>query len=73
MSGWAELDRLLSTNPLDSGCGHAMELLDVYAELVADNVDAAQRHPDIAAHLAQCGPCTEDLDGILNAIYLDRA
>jgi hypothetical protein len=73
MSGWAELDRLLATDPLDSGCGHAMELLDVYAEILADNGDAASRHPDIAAHLAQCGPCAEDLTGLLHAIHVDRS
>jgi hypothetical protein len=69
MTGWAELDRLLTTNPLDSGCGHAMELLDVYAELLADNEDAALRHPDVAVHLAQCGPCSQDLTGLLEAIH----
>lgn len=68
MSGWAELDQLLSTDPRDSGCEQAMQLLNVYAELLADDQDAALRHPDIAAHLDQCGPCTEDLTGLLAAI-----
>jgi hypothetical protein len=69
VSGWAELDRLLATDPRDSGCQRAMEILDVYAELLADDADAARRYPDIAAHLAQCGPCSEDLAGLLNAIH----
>lgn len=68
MTGWAELDRLLTTDPRDCGCDHAMELLHVYAELLADKRDAARRHPDIAAHLAQCGPCAQDLTGLLHAI-----
>ena len=73
MSGWAELDRLLMTDPRDCSCEHAMELLDVYAELIANNADAAVRHPDIAAHLAQCGPCSQDLAGLLHAIHADPA
>lgn len=71
MNGWVALDRLLATDPRDSGCGHAMELLDVYADLIATDNDAALRHPDIAVHLAQCGPCSEDLTGLLNAIHAD--
>ena len=40
-------------------------------ELLADDQNAAARHPDIAAHLAQCGPCSKDLHGLLNAIHAD--
>ena len=69
MNGWAELDRLLITNPQDSGCAHAMELLDVYADLIDYDAAAARFHPDIAAHLTQCGPCAQDLAGLLNAIH----
>ncbi len=72
MNEWAELDRLLVTDPRDSGCGHAMELLDVYADLLDAGHDPAQRHPDIAAHLAQCGPCSQDLTGLLHAIQAQR-
>jgi hypothetical protein len=28
----------------------------------------ARRYPGIAAHLAACGPCGEDFDGLLAAI-----
>jgi hypothetical protein len=45
-----------------------MELLHVYAELTAAGASAAQRYPGIAAHLAACGPCGEDFDGLLAAI-----
>jgi hypothetical protein len=50
------------------GCGEAMELLHVYAELAAADASAAQRYPGIAAHLAACGPCGDDFDGLLAAI-----
>ena len=64
MNGWTALDRFLRTDPRDVGCGEAMELLHVYAELTS----AAQRYPGIAAHLAACGPCGDDFDGLLAAI-----
>ena len=45
-----------------------MDLLHVYAELVAADVAAAERYPRIAAHLRACGPCGEDFDGLLAAV-----
>ena len=45
-----------------------MELLHVYAELAAAGASAARRYPGIAAHLAACGPCGDDFDGLLAAI-----
>ena len=66
MSEWERLDRFLRTDPRDVGCGEAMELLDVYVDLAAaDPATAAARYPGIAAHLAACGPCSEDFDGLL--------
>jgi hypothetical protein len=67
MNGWTALDRFLRTDPRDVGCGEAMELLHVYAELAAADASAAQRYPGIAAHLAACGPCGDDFDGLLAA------
>lgn len=71
MTGSAALDRLLRTDPRDSGCGQAMELLDVYADLLAADREAAQRYPEVASHLAACGPCAQDLAGLLAAIEGD--
>lgn len=63
------LDRLLSTDPADSGCGAAMDLLHVYAELRAvDPAAARAAYPAVAVHLEQCGPCAEDLTGLLAAL-----
>jgi hypothetical protein len=69
MSRSTDLDRFLATDPQDGGCEHALELLHVYATLVADDAGAAERHPEIAAHLRACGPCAEDLDALLEAIH----
>ncbi|MGH3282121.1 MAG: hypothetical protein ACRDNW_23710 [Trebonia sp.] len=72
MNSWAALDRFLRTDPRDAGCDQAMELLHVYAELaVTDPRGAEQRYPGVAAHLQACGPCAEDLEGLLAAIRAD--
>ncbi|MEU4670415.1 hypothetical protein AB0F91_21105 [Amycolatopsis sp. NPDC023774] len=68
MSDLSALERFLDTDPRDGGCGEAMELLHVYAELLRRGEDAARFHPRIAAHLRACGPCKEDLEGLLLAI-----
>jgi hypothetical protein len=74
MTGWQALERFLRTDPRDVGCEQAMEMLDVYAELILDDElsggapSAAQRQfPGVAAHLLACGPCGEDLQGLLAA------
>jgi hypothetical protein len=67
--GAEKLDRFLLTDPQDVGCEQAMDLLDVYVELAADDpAAAAKRYPGIAAHLAACGPCAEDFAGLLAAV-----
>ncbi len=68
MSRPIDLDALLRTDPRDAGCAHAMEVLHVYAELAAAGGDAAERYPEVAAHLRACGPCAEDLEALLEAI-----
>jgi hypothetical protein len=68
MNGWPELDRFLRTDPRDVACAQAMEMLHVYAELVATGEPAERRYPGIAAHLQACGPCGEDFDALLAAL-----
>ena len=68
MNGWSALDRFLRTDPGDVGCAEAMEMLHVYADLVASGEPAQERYPGIAAHLQACGPCGEDFEGLLAAI-----
>jgi hypothetical protein len=68
MNGWSALDRFLRTDPRDVGCGEAMEMLHVYAELVDSGERAEERYPGIAAHLRACGPCGEDFEGLLAAL-----
>jgi hypothetical protein len=68
MTGWSALDRFLQTDPRDVGCDQAMEMLHIYAELVAEGAPAEPPHPGIAAHLSACGPCGEDFEGLLAAL-----
>ena len=68
MNGYSELDRFLRTDPRDVGCGQAIAILHVYAELVAAGEAAEDRYPGIAVHLQACGPCGEDFGGLLDAL-----
>jgi hypothetical protein len=55
VNGWKALDRLPQTDPRDAGCDETMELLHVYAELVAiDRAQVDQRYPEVAANLRSC-------------------
>ncbi|MBR7827196.1 hypothetical protein KDK95_12835 [Actinospica sp. MGRD01-02] len=62
------LGRFLATDPADVGCEEAMAVLHVYVDLIADGRDAAAAYPGVAAHLAACGPCGEDFEGLLAAV-----
>jgi hypothetical protein len=68
MNVWESLDAFLATDPRDVGCAQAMAVLHVYADLIAAEADAAARYPGVAAHLAACGPCSDDFNGLLAAI-----
>jgi hypothetical protein len=64
------LDRFLHTDPHDVGCEQATELLHVYVDLLAADIAAGERYPGVAAHLAACGPCSEDFAGLLAAVVV---
>ena len=71
MSDRERLERFLLTDPRDVGCDEAMAVLHIYVDLVVTGEDAAERYPGVAAHLAACGPCAEDLTGLLAAVASD--
>jgi hypothetical protein len=48
-----------------------MAVLHIYADLAATGENPAERYPGVAAHLAACGPCAEDLTGLLAAVASD--
>jgi len=59
------LVRFLATDPVDVGCDEALRLLHVYVDLLQAGEDPEIRMPGLAAHFRACGPCAEDLDGLL--------
>ena len=76
MTGRDKLDRFLRTDPRDVGCEEVLDILHVYVELILDDAtgtQAARRYPGVAAHLLACGPCTDDLDGLLAAAHTDHS
>jgi hypothetical protein len=70
MSTADALARFLATDPRDVGCDGAWELIHVYAELVAVHDDPERRFPGVTAHLAACGPCADDFQGLLSALRM---
>jgi hypothetical protein len=45
-----------------------MEMLYVYADLVAEGTEAEERYLGTAAHLRACGPCSKDFEALLVAV-----
>jgi hypothetical protein len=73
MTGSRErLERFLATDPGDVGCDEAMAVMHRYAELLAAGVDAAEQYPGVAAHLAACEACGQDVVGLLAAVQEDE-
>jgi hypothetical protein len=68
MTGRERLRRFLDTDPADAGCAETFRLLDVYVERELARGDARLAFPRVAAHLDVCGPCIEDVRGLLAVI-----
>lgn len=62
------LDALLSVDPRDTGCDETWRLIDAYAEVAVAGGDPEEQFPGISAHLRSCPPCTDDYQGLLNAL-----
>ena len=65
MTGFAQLQQFLETDPADVGCAEAMNVLHVYVELALAGENPKRELPGVAAHLRACGPCSDDFDGLL--------
>jgi hypothetical protein len=69
VTGRSDLETFLHSDPRDVGCGEAMELLHVYAEMHAEDPgEAERRYPGVLAHLRSCGPCTTDFEGLITVL-----
>jgi hypothetical protein len=71
VTGRVNIERFLATDPRDVGCKEAMEILHVYAEVATSGRKSEELYPGVAAHLRSCGPCAEDLQGLLSALEAD--
>jgi hypothetical protein len=70
MSDLSALEQFLRTDPLDVGCEQVLAVLHIYVDLAlgdASNTEAALRYPGVVAHLLACGPCTDDMAGLMIA------
>ncbi len=61
------LAALLAADPGDTGCDVAFQSIDRYAEAELNETGAQRRFPGVAAHLACCGPCGVDYQGLIAA------
>jgi hypothetical protein len=61
------LERFLRTDPRDAGCAETMRLLHVYVDALLAGEAPQLRFPGIAAHLDQCSPCSDELEGLIQA------
>lgn len=64
----AAVDAMLTTDSVDVGCTETWALIHAYADVVAAGDDPELRFPGISAHLRACPPCSEDHQGLLNAL-----
>jgi hypothetical protein len=62
------LERFLRTDPDDPGCDETRRLMHVYVEELLDGGEPELRFPGIAAHLRDCHPCADELDGLAAAV-----
>ncbi|HET8757469.1 MAG TPA: hypothetical protein VFM58_15730 [Solirubrobacteraceae bacterium] len=62
------LERFLRTHPDDAGCDETRARLHIYAEAILAGDRPGRTYPAIAAHLRDCPPCADELEGLLFAV-----
>jgi hypothetical protein len=62
------LERFLRTNSDDAGCDETRRRLHIYAEAILAGGAPELMYPGIAAHLRDCPPCADELEGLLFAV-----
>ena len=62
------LERFLRTDPTDPGCDETRRLMHVYVEELLEGGRPELRYTGVAAHLDDCPPCADELDGLLTAV-----
>ena len=58
-------EQISRTKDIELTCDEAFELLDRYAELVAEGIDPEPILPQVQQHLSMCKACVEEFDALL--------
>ena len=61
-------ERLLTLQSNDVGCAETFELIDRFVDLLLAGGDPSTEFAGVAGHLAGCGPCAQDFEGLLAAV-----
>lgn len=65
------IERFLAADPQDVGCDEVFRVMHMYVDMCAEGLDPRARFPGVAAHLAACRSCTDDVRGLLEAASAD--
>lgn len=68
--GWIE--QFLAADFRDVGCDATRAVLHFYVELLTAEVVAADYYPGVAAHVAACQSCMENMLGLAAAVAADH-
>lgn len=69
----AMLRKISRTQEIELTCGEVFDLLDQYAEMVANGVDAAEIMPLVQQHLEMCADCREEFEALLRVLQRSPA
>jgi hypothetical protein len=64
----AMLRKIERTQEIELTCGEVFDVLDQYAEMVANGEDAAQLMPLVKQHLEMCPDCREEFEALLKVL-----
>ncbi|MEJ2353134.1 MAG: hypothetical protein P8Y03_25380 [Anaerolineales bacterium] len=69
----AMLHKIARTQEIELTCGEVFELLDQYAEMVANGEDVAEIMPLVKQHLEMCPDCDEEFKALLRVLQNSTA
>ena len=67
------LELIEQTNEGEYTCAETLDLLDEYAEMVANHQDAATIMPLVKGHIEHCVDCTERYEALLRILEEPKA
>jgi hypothetical protein len=67
------LRKIGQTQEKELTCGEVFDLLDQYAEMVANSVDVTKLMPLVKQHLEMCTDCREEFEALLEVLQSSPA